>query len=85
MANSRIGLIWLSAAGRFSPESDADMLVTFAPDAQWMLMDIAEMRDELSRLFGRLIDLFERRAVERSSNPIRRKAILSAAEVIYAV
>ncbi|MBZ0320350.1 MAG: nucleotidyltransferase domain-containing protein [Anaerolineae bacterium] len=68
----------------FSPESDIDVLVTFAPDAQWTLLDIAEMRDELSHLFGRSIDLVERRAVERSQNVIRRKAILGTAEVIYA-
>lgn len=67
----------------FSLESDIDVLVTFAPDAQWTLLDIAEMREELSRLFGRPVDVVERRAIERSQNVIRREAILSTAEVIY--
>ena len=37
----------------FSSESDLDVLVTFAPDAQWTLMDMAEMREALGRMFGR--------------------------------
>ncbi len=31
----------------FAPQSDIDVLVTFAPDAQWTLMDIAEMREAI--------------------------------------
>jgi uncharacterized protein len=68
----------------FGPESDIDLLVTFAPDAHWTLFDMARMRDELARLFGRKVDLVTRRGVETSRNPIRRQAILSSAEVIYA-
>ncbi len=68
----------------FSSESDLDVLVTFAPDAQWTLMDMAEMREVLGRMFGRPSDLVERRAVERSHNVMRRKAILGTVEVIYA-
>ncbi len=67
----------------FSPESDVDVLVTFAPDAQWTLLDMAEMREALGRMFGRPVDLVERRAVERSHNVIRREAILGTAEVIF--
>jgi uncharacterized protein len=68
----------------FGPESDIDLLVTFAPDTHWTLFDMARMRDELARLFGRKVDLVTRRGVETSRNPIRREAILSSAEVIYA-
>jgi predicted nucleotidyltransferase len=68
----------------FGPDSDVDVLVTFAPDAAWSLLDIVEMRDDLSALFGRRVDLFTRRGVESSRNYIRRKAILGSAEVIYA-
>jgi len=68
----------------FGPESDIDVLVTFSPEAQWSLLDHVQMQDELAELFGRKVDLISRRGIEQSKNYIRRKAILSSAEVIYA-
>ena len=68
----------------FSPASDIDVLVNFAPDAQWSLMDHVDMQDELKVIFGRNVDLVSRRGIERSRNHIRRKEILESAEVIYA-
>jgi len=68
----------------FRPESDIDVLVTFAQDAGWSLLDHVEMQDELKALFGRNVDLISRRGIERSRNRIRRKEILDSAEVIYA-
>ena len=67
----------------FRPDSDVDVLVTFAPDAEWSLFDDVDMEEELSVIFGRKVDLVSRRAVEQSDNWIRRKAILSTAESIY--
>jgi hypothetical protein len=68
----------------FRPDSDVDVLVTFAPDAEWSLFDDVDMEEELSAIFGRKVDLVSRRAVERNDNWIRRKAILSTAEPYYA-
>ncbi len=68
----------------FGPESDIDVLVSFAPDARWSLLDHVEMQDELKIIFGRNVDLISKRGIERSRNPIRRKEILESAEVIYA-
>jgi predicted nucleotidyltransferase len=67
----------------FDSDSDVDVLVSFAPDAQWGLFDMARMREELRGILGREVDLVSRRAVEASRNYIRRKAILSSAEVVY--
>jgi predicted nucleotidyltransferase len=67
----------------FGPDSDLDVLATFAPEADWGLLDHLRMEDELARLFGRKIDLFTRRAVEQSHNWLRREEILNTAEVIY--
>jgi predicted nucleotidyltransferase len=67
----------------FRPDSDVDVLVTFALDAEWSLFDDVDMEEELSAIFGRKVDLVSRRAVERSDNWIRRKAILSTAEPVY--
>lgn len=68
----------------FRPDSDVDVLVTFFPEAEWSLFDHIAMEEELSVLLGRKVDLVSRRAVEGSSNWIRRKAILEAAESFYA-
>ena len=67
----------------FKPDSDIDMLVSFSPDAQWSLLDVVEMEEELSALLGRKVDLVNRRAIERSRNWIRRNSILSSAEPYY--
>jgi hypothetical protein len=68
----------------FHPDSDIDVLVTFAPNAAWSLLDHIRMEAELSEILGRDVDLVSRRAIERSDNWLRRKAILESAEVIYA-
>jgi predicted nucleotidyltransferase len=68
----------------FRPDSDVDILVTFAPEVEWSLFDHMSMEEELSAMLGRKVDLISRRAMERSSNWIRRKAILETAEPFYA-
>jgi|SRR2546423_15641143 len=67
----------------FRPDSDVDVLVTFAPEADWSLFDHVDMQEELSGILGRKVDLVSRRAIERSANWIRRRAILSTAEPYY--
>jgi predicted nucleotidyltransferase len=68
----------------FGPASDIDLLVSFAADADWGLLDYARMEQELAALLGRRVDLVSRRAVERSANWIRRGEILATAQVVYA-
>jgi predicted nucleotidyltransferase len=68
----------------FRPDSDLDLLVTFAPDADWSLMDHVAMEEELTGMVGRKVDLVSQRAIERSSNWIRRKSILESAEPYFA-
>ena len=68
----------------FGPQSDVDVLVTFEPDADWSLLDHVRAQKELEAMLGREVDLVSRRAIERSMNWIRRKAILDTAETIYA-
>ena len=68
----------------FRPESDMDVLVTFQANARWSLLDHVQMQDELSEVFGRTVDLVTRRSVEASENWIRRNAILTSAESVYA-
>jgi hypothetical protein len=68
----------------FSPESDVDLLVTFADDASWSLFDHVAMQQELEALFRRKVDLLSRHAVEQSRNCIRRDAILRSARTLIA-
>jgi predicted nucleotidyltransferase len=68
----------------FQPGSDVDFLVSFAPDAHWSLLDLVTMQDELQEIFGREVDLIERKAIEKSENYLRRRYILQNARVIYA-
>jgi predicted nucleotidyltransferase len=68
----------------FGPDSDLDVLVSFSPEAEWGLLDHLRMEQELVTLLNRKVDLVTRRAVEQSHNWIRRDAILSTVEVIYA-
>ena len=68
----------------FGPDSDVDVLVRFAPEADWGLLEHVAMEEELSAIVGRKMDLVTRRAVERSTNRIRREAILGSAEVVHA-
>jgi uncharacterized protein len=68
----------------FRPDSDIDLLVTFQPDADWSLLDQSTMEDDLSALLGRKVDLVSRRAIERSQNWIRRRAILESAQRVHA-
>ncbi len=65
----------------FRPDSDVDVLVVFHEDAGWSLFDHIKAEDELKQLFGRDVDLVERRTIR---NPFRRHHILNNHEVIYA-
>ncbi|HEY3295870.1 MAG TPA: nucleotidyltransferase domain-containing protein [bacterium] len=60
----------------FRPDSDVDILVTYAPDSHRTLSDLMQMDEELAAIFGRKVDIVERKAVEESPNYIRRKLIL---------
>jgi predicted nucleotidyltransferase len=68
----------------FRPDSDVDVLVTFAPDAVVSLFDLVDMQDELKTIFKRDVDLIEKQAVIDSKNYIRRKSILENTRVVYA-
>ncbi len=67
----------------FGPQSDVDLLVSFAPGTRHGLLDMMQMEDELEALFERPVDLMTRRAVEESHNWIRRRAILSSAQPLF--
>lgn len=67
----------------FRPDSDIDVLVTFSPESQFDLLDLMAMKEELEDIFGRKVDLVNKRDIERSDNWIRRENILGTARVFY--
>ncbi len=68
----------------FRPDSDIDVLVTFAPEAQRGLTETLQMQDELKAMFTREVDFIVKKALEKSQNWLRRQTILDSAQVIYA-
>jgi uncharacterized protein len=67
----------------FGPNSDIDLLATFAPSAKWSLFDHMGMELELVDLFEREVDLIDRRALEQSDHSRRRAENLNTAQVIF--
>ncbi len=80
---SELALFGSILRGDFGPGSDLDVLVTFAPDTRWSLLDHIQMEKELENLLNCPVDLLTKQAVERSSNWLLRREILGTAEVIY--
>jgi predicted nucleotidyltransferase len=66
----------------FDAKSDVDVM--FEPEgAVPGYFEQMKMTDELESLFGRPVDLITRRAVELSTNPLRKESILRSARVVY--
>jgi predicted nucleotidyltransferase len=64
----------------FRPDSDIDLLVEFHSSAAVGLIEFTAIRNELSELLGRKVDLVTR----ASLRPQLRDAILAASTVLYA-
>jgi predicted nucleotidyltransferase len=79
---SELALFGSALREDFRPDSDVDILVSFAPQARVTLFDMAQMQEELKDIFKRDVDLVSRRGLERSRNYLRRKQILGSAQVI---
>ena len=66
----------------FAPESDVDVLVEFEPGMRVGLTFIT-VQDELSKVFGRRVDMSTFAGVEGSRNWLLKEEILDSAEVVY--
>lgn len=67
----------------FGPDSDIDLLVTFASGAKWTLLDHMRMELELAELFQREIDLIDYDSVTGGIPSKRKREILTTAQTIY--
>jgi predicted nucleotidyltransferase len=68
----------------FTEKSDIDILVTFADEARWGLIDFMRLNQQLETEFKRSVDLMTKQSIEKSKNWLRKREILQTAEVIYA-
>ena len=64
----------------FKPDSDVDVLVVLEPSCRRGAFDRVEMQNELALLFGRDVDLTEKRLIR---NPVSRVEILRSHRIIY--
>jgi uncharacterized protein len=67
----------------FGPESDIDILVTVKEGSKRTLFDLVRMKNEMSEILGREVDIVSRRGISKGRNALRRDAILNTAEAIY--
>src|SRR5258708_1785627 len=71
----------------FRADSDVDFMADFEDCPQvdgYDLFDDIHMREELSQIVGRDVDLVDRSAIESDSNRFIRIELLSTAEPVYA-
>lgn len=66
----------------FNTNSDVDILITFNPGVSWGF-EIAELKEELSQIFNRPVDILNKRILERSKNIFKKNEILGSSKVIY--
>lgn len=66
----------------FRPDSDIDVLISFAAEHSLTLDDSITMQKEIETLFGRKVDLVREKYLK---NPYRRHEILRTRQVIYAI
>lgn len=59
----------------FRPESDVDVLMSFAPDAPWSFYDLITMRTELEQISGGILTWLKRGVSEIPSADTRSCAI----------
>ncbi|NJL20722.1 MAG: nucleotidyltransferase family protein [Leptolyngbyaceae cyanobacterium SM1_3_5] len=67
----------------FRSNSDVDVMVSFAEDAPWGLLELVRMKRELQALFDREVDLVTKKSIEQSDNWSRRQEILDTAQAVY--
>ena len=80
---SRLAFFGSVLTNDFRPDSDVDVLVSFADNTHRSLFDLVIMQEELEVILCRKVDLVEREVIEKSDNYIRRRHILQSEEIVY--
>ena len=77
----RLSLFGSALREDFSPESDIDLLVEYAPEADMGGLEIIRQEREFSELIGRPVDL----GTPQSLSPYIRQEVIASAQPIYDV
>jgi predicted nucleotidyltransferase len=80
---TELGVFGSALRPDFQHSSDIDLLVTFAPNADWSLLDHIHMQQELQEMLGRRVDLISKRALVESPNWLRRDEIINTTQIIF--
>ncbi len=80
---TKLELFGSRACGRARPDSDVDLLVTFA-DGHTPGLEFFGMADAFAAIFGHPADLLTRRTVERDRNESFRHSVLSRVDTLFA-
>jgi hypothetical protein len=67
-------------AGRFPNSAFSDPRENYRPDSDLDVLHHVEMEEDLGGIVARKVDLVSQRAIEQSSNWMRREVILESAE-----
>lgn len=81
---TRLSLFGSVLRDDFRPDSDVDVLITFAPGTYWPWGGLSAIAEELSALLGHRVEVMTHKAVEESRNPHLRTGILNTLETVYA-
>jgi hypothetical protein len=79
----KIELFGSRAKGTARPDSDVDLLLTFA-EGHNPGLEYFGIGHELEAAFGCSVDYTTRQDLERSHNWVRRRSILNSAKMLYA-
>jgi predicted nucleotidyltransferase len=77
---TELAIFGSGAKGQLREDSDIDLLVVFDDDARIGLVAFARLRQELSELFGRSVDLVPKDGLR----PALRKRVLGESRTLYA-
>jgi hypothetical protein len=82
---ARLEVFGSAARGEdFDPaRSDIDLLIEFAPDTQRSFARLLAFEEDAARALARPVEVVERRAIEGSTNYIRRRRILAEAQALF--
>jgi predicted nucleotidyltransferase len=82
-----IARLWLFGSilrDDYDEQSDIDVIVEVRPDGISGLLSFLRMEDELAGRVGRQVQVVEMQAVERSTNPYRKRHVLTTLQPLYA-
>lgn len=80
----KLELFGSRARGDARPDSDFDLLVSFAPDSRITLLALAAMELELEKTLNAKVQILTRSGIEDSPNWVIKKSILESVRPLYA-